>query len=279
MKARSLLIVLGVILFSTGCELTITNNPVEEEDPGTLAVFITDAPFPFDIVEEASITISRVEIRTESDSTDDKQLTIFDDTASFNLMELRNGVTELLLETELPPGNYNTMRLYVSSAEMILTDQRFFEIDVPSGEQTGIKVKINPDIEVITGLGSTILLDFDLSKSFVLNGNTNIPDKIVGVKFKPVVRAVNYSTAATVAGTVVDPEKNVLENMEVWIEDDSLVATTYTNAEGIYGMLGIPAGTFSMYATGEGYDTAVHELVELTESIRIIRNFTLNPVE
>lgn len=157
-----------------------------------------------------------------------------------------------------------------------MTDQRIFELKVPSGEQTGIKLKISPDIVVDSLVNSEILLDFDLSKSFVLNGNTNKPDKIKGFKFKPVVRAVNYTTAGTIAGTVINSDQTVLENMEVWIESDTIVTTAFTNDKGIYGMLGIPEGTYSMYATGEGYDTAMHEVVEVFEGERMIKNFTLN---
>ena len=41
---------------------------------------------------------------------------------------------------------------------------------VPSGEQTGIKVFIDPGIHVEGGISAELLLDFDLSKSFVMRG-------------------------------------------------------------------------------------------------------------
>lgn len=170
------------------------------------------------------------------------------------------------------------MRVYVAESSILLTDGQLPDLKVPSGEQTGIKVRIDPDILVDTLISSEILLDFDVSKSFELNGNTNEPDKIKGFKFKPVVRGVNYSSTGTIAGTVSDHKQAVLEHMEVWIRSDTIITTAFTNDKGIYGMLSIPEGSYSMYATGEGYDTAVYELVEVFEGDRIIKNFTLNPL-
>ena len=90
------------------------------------------------------------------------------------------------------------------------------------------------------------------------------------------VRAVNYTSAGTIAGTVIDSSASVLPNMEVWIEADTIVSTSYTNADGVYGIIGIPAGTYSIYSTGEGYDTASYTNVEVVEGNMMIKNFTLN---
>jgi len=275
MKNRVLFWVIVFFLPFFGCDISVLDNDPDLEY-GRLYIHLTDAPFPFDIVEEANITISRVELFNESDTTDDNFITIFEDTAIFNLLDLRNGVTECLLETEVPVGNYNTLRVYVIEAGILLVDQKTYDLKVPSGEQTGIKVKIEPGIKVLTGLSSEILLDFDVSKSFVLNGNTNKPDGIKGFIFKPVVRAVNYTSAGSIAGTVIDPSASVLPNMEVWIETDTVLTTSYTNAEGVYGIIGIPAGTYSIYATGEGYDTASYTNVEVVEGNMMIKNFTLD---
>lgn len=277
MKNRVLFLIIVLFLPFTGCDITVVDTETKSEY-GKLYIYLTDAPFPFDIVSEANITISRVELFHESDTTDGEFITIFEDSATFNLLDLRNGVTTCLLDVEVPIGNYNTLRVYIAEAGILLVDQRTFDLKVPSGEQTGIKVKIEPGIRVVTGLSSEILLDFDVSKSFVLKGNTNKPDGIQGFMFKPVVRAVNYTSAGTIAGTVVDFSVTTLPNMEVWLETDSIVSTTYTNDDGIYGIIGIPAGVYSLYATGEGYDTASYHNIEVVEGNRMIKNFTLNPL-
>lgn len=266
-----------MVLAIVGCDITLMENKADS-DYGQLYIHLTDAPFPFDIVDEANITISKVEIFNETDTMGSDYITIFDDTATFNLLDLRNGVTACLLETEVPVGNYNTLRLYVTDAEILLTDQSTFDLKVPSGEQTGIKVKIEPGITVITELSSEILLDFDVAKSFVLNGNTNKPDGIKGFIFKPVVRVVNYTNAGTIAGTVIDSSSTVLPNMEVWLESDTVVTTAYTDTAGVYGIIGIPAGIYSLFATGEGYDTASYHNIEVVEGNRMIKNFILNPL-
>ena len=49
------------ILSSTGCQ-KVTNDQT-----GRIIVKITDEPFPIDLIEEASVTITRVEIRSDEE--------------------------------------------------------------------------------------------------------------------------------------------------------------------------------------------------------------------
>ena len=57
------------------------------------------------------------------------------------------------------------------------------------------------------GLTSELLLDFDLSKSFVMRGNLDKPSGIIGFIFKPVIKAVNNTTAGRLEGLVTDTAK------------------------------------------------------------------------
>ena len=110
----------------------------------------------------------------------------------------------------------------------------------------------------MSGLTSDLLLDFDVEKSFILKGNR---DSIGGFLFKPVIRAVNASTVGRISGTVADTVAVALNNATVWVEQDTVVSTTYTGADGAYTILGLTAGTYSAYATRAGYDTV---LVDVT---------------
>ena len=145
-------------------------------------MLLTDAPFPFDLVSEANVTISRVDIVSEEGVE-----TILEEERTFNLLELQNGVTAVLAEATLNAGPYEQLRLIVSSASIVLTDEREFDLFVPSGAQTGIKVLLH-GLELAAGSESELTLDFDVSESFIVQGNPDTPAGIQGFLFKPVVR-------------------------------------------------------------------------------------------
>ena len=120
----------------------------------------------------------------------------------YNLLELQNGITTELVEIEVPTGDYDLVRLYVDSAGIELKDQTEYDLKVPSGSETGIKIIIDPPITVVGGLTTELILDFDVSQSFVVQGNPYTPAGINGFIFTPTIRATNASFAGSIKGTV-----------------------------------------------------------------------------
>ncbi|MEA1898356.1 MAG: DUF4382 domain-containing protein [Bacteroidota bacterium] len=272
---RNNLIVIGLIVTILLSAVSCNKNDMSD-GYGTLKLSITDAPFPVEFIEEAIVTITKIEIRQMDESEGYPFITVFDDTVDINLIELRNGVQAELSEVEIPAGNYDLIRLYVDKASISIKDFETYDLKVPSGAQTGIKIFLDPHIRVAGGL-TEILLDFNLDKSFVLKGNINTPAGIKGFNFKPVIRAVNNSTAGSVQGVVSDTSEVLLANAEVWIEADTVVATAYSDTTGFYAMLGIPEGVYSLYATKENYDTIMYSDVEVVAANYTVKDFILTP--
>ena len=264
----------AALLFLAGCEQHI-DEPAGE---GRLVVKITDAPFPIDMIEEANVTITKVEIRSDNDTTGYPFITLFEGSEGFNLLELRNGVTAELVDMEIPAGEYNLIRLYVEDASLTVKDHGTHSVKVPSGAQTGIKIFVKPSLVVAGGLTAEVLLDFNLEKSFILQGNINSPAGIKGFIFKPVIRAVNNTTSGIVE-VVMDTDSLLLENAAVWIERDTVVASAFTDELGYYAIPGIPSGTYSMYAVLEGYDTDSVTEVKILEGNLTVQDFMLAPAE
>ena len=244
---------------------------------GTLKVSITDDPFPFEFIEEANITITKVEIRKKDSNDGNPFITIFEDTIEYNLLELRNGIMADLPGLEVPVGSYDLIRIYVDNASISIKDFSTYDLKVPSGSQTGIKVFIDPDLRIEGGLTTELLLDFNLDKSFVLKGSTDTPAGIKGFNFKPVIRAVNISTAGTVKGFVSDTASLILPNAQVWIMQDTTIATAYTDSTGFYAMPGILEGFYSLYSTKENYDTVMFSDVEVVAANFTLKDFELTP--
>ena len=192
----SILILVITVAF-LACE-KIDYTPVQSY--GELIINITDDAFPIDLIESAGITVFKVDIREQDVDEDSAFTTISEDTAYFDLMKLRNGIEAELLRVELPIGDYDLVRLYVSSADLTLVDGRTFDVKVPSGEQTGIKAFVKPALKVRSSFSADLLLDFNLEESYVLQGNYKTPAGIKGFSFKPVIRIVNESFAGTFTG-------------------------------------------------------------------------------
>jgi hypothetical protein len=163
----------GVVLM--GCQ---TLGP----QMGTVTLHLTDASGPF---RSATVWVSKVQLVGDS-----APLTIADTAATYDLLSLQNGVTALLGSASVPTGNYEQLRLIVDSARVVFDSgmqlangDTTASLRVPSGMETGIKVNFGGPLRVTTG-ETDIVVDFDVSQSFVLTGPPTAP---IGVLFKPVI--------------------------------------------------------------------------------------------
>lgn len=245
-----------------GCS-DANDNPAMEGN-GRLVVRLTDKPFPYDMVSEANVTVFKVEARRvdDSDDSDGEEggnpfIVLMEEERDVNLLELVNGLTLELADMEVPAGTYDLVRIYVKGVNVVLTDGRTYDLKVPSGEQTGIKVFITPGLSVTSGLSSDLLLDFDVSRSFVAKGNANTLEGINGFNFKPVIKATNVSTAGTLAGRVYFVEADAelgLEGAQITVlAADTVNTTAFSDADGNYAIMGLTAGAYRVLAEAQDF--------------------------
>ncbi len=241
--------VIIIVLFSvvlTGCGT--------DGGTGTLSIRITDAPYPLDLIAEAKVTIEKVEVHVSESPTEDSGfITIpMDSPKTFNLLDLRGGVTETLVNANLSEGTYGQIRLVVSSGYIKLKDDREFNLGVPSGSQSGIKIFPNPPITVTEGLTTELVLDFDVGQSFLpIPAAPKKAEDITEFKFKPVIRVINSTSTGSISGSVTN------QNDASHIEDATLtafegtveVASTSSKSDGSYVLSGLPAGTYDVAAS------------------------------
>jgi hypothetical protein len=271
---------LSIVL--SGCNESILpgdedgNTPGEVKSKnGTLIVKLTDAPFPISSIKEANVIITKIEIRKTNENDTVPFLTLTTKPDTFNLVDLRNGITKEIVKLNIPAGSFNMIRLYTGDASVVLTNGEKFNLKIPSGPQTGIKVFIDSPVIIAGGISSEILLDFDLEKSFVVQGNPETPAGIKGFHFQPVVRAVNNSSAGRLTGNVKNDSAKVMVNAKIWLKKDTVLSSTFSNADGTYALIGIPAGTYSAFATKEGYDTVSVLNVKIVAANQTTLNFIL----
>lgn len=242
---------------------------------GRMVLKVTDAPFDIGNIESALVTITKIELRKAGDGISDGNpfILLSEDTITLDLIDLRNGVTETLLDMEIPTGTYDLVRLYVDEAGLKLKEsEEIHRVKVPSGSQTGIKIFLRPALEVSEGNLEEVLLDIDLSRSFIIRGN---PMHNNGFIFKPVIRAANMAKAGCIRGMVTDTAGVKIKEAAVWVEKDTVLATAFTDTLGYYAIIGVPAGEWSVSATKDGYDTVRYDGVVVIAGNKTLQNFEL----
>ena len=252
---------------------------------GRLSIKLTDAPFPHDLVAEANVTIFKIDARykgdveiddsdtedngssVESDDDDSSFVVLMENEVSVNLLDLTNGITENLLDADVPVGSYDLVRVYVTGVNVVLTNGTTYDLKVPSGSQSGIKIFIAPELVVSGGLSADLLLDFDVSRSFVAKGGTKDLASITGFNFKPVIKASNLSTAGTLAGIITEISEEVsvgIEGVQVSVFDgDTQITSTFTDADGRYMIMGLEAGSYTVEIEKEGYGLQTFSDIEI----------------
>ena len=273
-----------------GCSELFNSDDLGNNQKGTVMISLTDAPFPHDLVEEVNVTIDSIRFKTAGDESEFIVLEVGDPGVgiTFNLLELRNGESETLGVLDVPAGEYSEIRMHVIDAKIKLTadegeEGEVMDIKIPSGNSSGLKIKMKPSLVVNEGDEYQILLDFDVSRSFIVKGGygNGKEKEITGFIFKPVIRAVNLALAGELSGIVEedDDDKGFIKNAHIYVlnkEDvTDTIASGKTNDIGFYKIIGIPGGIYNVTCEKEEYESGYEENVEIIVGDETIQNFLL----
>ncbi|MFY0625069.1 MAG: DUF4382 domain-containing protein [Reichenbachiella sp.] len=246
---------------------------------GKLNIELTDAPFPTDLVEQANVSIDLLEIKKSnaSEGGEEDYLILSENELSFNLIDLTNGITTALVGMQIPVGEYDQMRMRINEATVVLKDGSIFDLDIPSGSVNGVKIIFKSPLSISENAEENLLLDFDVSRSFVVQGNASSPSGINGFLFNPVIKAINLSETGSLSGTVSDElSKNPLPNSQISIyAADTLNTTTFTNIDGDYMALGLSPGVYKVAAENNSYLSMTEENILINQGEETELNFEL----
>ena len=165
-------------------------------ETGSVSVGLTDAP----TMELSSVNIAFNAIRLKPADGDWLEFSL-DETGVVDLLTLQGGVTEpLITNEEVPAGVYNEIRLIIDTDNSYVTKESNgdsqFTLAVPSGEQSGLKLK--GDFVVAADSSNNFTIDFDVRKSIVNPPGNALADYML----KPVLRLVNNLEVGEIEGTV-----------------------------------------------------------------------------
>lgn len=158
-----------------------------------ISVRLVDGPGDF---EHVFIDVVDIMIKYNDDSDDDNGWQSLDaiNAGVYDLLELTGGIDVLLVDDfELPPGTLNQIRLILGENNTVVIkgeEEGEFEtipLKTPSAQQSGLKLKVNHELEA--GFTYNFLLDFDVDQSIVVAGNSG------NINLKPVIRVTTEVTS------------------------------------------------------------------------------------
>jgi hypothetical protein len=199
-KRNSINLALGVIFLAgtlTAC------GSGSDGSPTTVSFGVTDAPV--DNAEAVVVTFSGIDLLDDSGT----RVGGFEleSNRQVDLLQLQGANSEFLVTgASIEPGVYEEIRL-IAVAEQpscnnlvapfdsyITVDGTDYPLVVPSGAQTGLKVK--GPITIAAGERASFVIDFDLRKAVSERGNKGC------YNLKPVLRIVDTAEVGTLSGTV-----------------------------------------------------------------------------
>jgi len=224
----STLLFAGLFLFFSCSKSTSRTSAT-----GHLEIRLTDGPATYDAVY---IDVQQVAVNVSSDSaTDSGWHTIpLLRPGIYNLLDFKNGIDTVLASADLPAGKLSQLRLILGDSNSVVVDGQSYPMKTPSGQQSGVKLKINTTLT--GGIVYRLWIDFDAGRSIVATGS----GKYI---LKPVIRTYADAIGGSIKGFVLP----AAAKPEVWAVQgtDTLMALPDT-ATGYYFFAGVNAGAWNL---------------------------------
>lgn len=234
------------VIFAASC--TSDDSPGNLDGKARVNFYLVDAPGDFD---EVWVEVIAVRVKMDDNSLDDdnsqgndddnddswQEISYEGESQMVNLLDL-TGANSLLLGTEdFEEGEIDQLRLILGTNNYVVKDGVESDLKTPSAQQSGLKIKIDQEIEA--GQTYDLIIDFDVAKSIVVAGNSG------NINLKPVLRAY-LQEAAGISGQVLPLEAQMIEVTAV---DGDDTYTTYVDENGNFKIQGLDSGTYSLVIT------------------------------
>lgn len=230
-----------------GCDFN--DSPSLEEGQARVNFYLVDAPGDFDEVwvEVLALRVKAGEIdlvnqEDEEDESAWEEIPFENESQMINLLDLTGNNSQLLGDANLQAGSIQQLRLILGENNYVVKDGEEFPLKTPSAQQSGLKIKLNEEIEA--GSSYDLVIDFDVAKSIVVAGNSG------NIILKPVLRAYLDETAG-IMGQVLPQEAMPIA---VSTTVDGEAVTTFTDEDGNFKIQGLDPGTYAVLITpNEGF--------------------------
>ena len=175
--ATAAVLTLGLLV---GCsENSDPTDPVYEK-AGTFQLTLIDAPVAFD---DIVLVIQGISVHRASEDSLDGWYGMAVEPAEYHLLDLTNGISAMIADSDLPAGTYDRIRLLLARGNRVVVDGQEYRLFIPSGLKRGLKIK--HEFEIVEGETYAATLDIDAARSALesrdvrFDGDTmTIPDMV-----------------------------------------------------------------------------------------------------
>ncbi|MBM4162543.1 MAG: DUF4382 domain-containing protein [Ignavibacteria bacterium] len=238
------------------------------EGQGEIRMYLVDSPGSY---EKVNIVITRVEVHKENTDTASGWFVINSVPGTYDLLQLRNGVSAVLGSSKLDAGRYTQIRLIIGEGSHVVINGANKPLKVPSGMQTGLKLVHGFQIEA--GSLYELILDFDAERSVVRLGGPVGGEEFI---LKPTVRVQAVVTSGSISGTVLP----VAAKASVWTTvGQDTVFTTADTTSGAFKLVALPEGTYTLRFTPSNTayrDTTISGVAVVKQQDKNIGTITLS---
>ncbi|HEX7345041.1 MAG TPA: DUF4382 domain-containing protein [bacterium] len=226
-----LLTIVGA-LFISGCSEDSSTS--DGGGMGQIRMYVLDAPATYEAV---NIVVTEVEVHQADADSESGWWVVNDSTATYDLLELTNGANAILADEQLPAGHYTQIRLHLGAGSNVVVDGIPYDLEIPSGMQSGLKLNHPFDIEA--GVLYELTLDFDAEQSINQTGTGQY-------MMNPVIRVVANAISGTVSG-IIDPPS---AQARVWtIAGTDTISAWADTSSGGFMLMAVPEGEYDVIIT------------------------------
>lgn len=266
-----------VMFFVASCS-SEDNTP----NGGTASVnfYLVDAPGDYD---EVWIEVLAIRVKVESEDSVDEDSQADDDDEStwveipydesiryVNLLSLTGENALLLGSEDFPQGDIDQIRLILGEDNYVIKNGVRSDLKTPSAQQSGLKIKVEEDIQ--GGMSYNLIIDFDVAKSIVTAGASG------NIILKPVLRAYIEELTSGVLGQVFPSEAQPIYIKAIKGDDDY---NTSTDKNGNFKILGMDPGIYTItFSPNSGYEQIILNNIIVEEGlVKTLEPITLAPLE
>ncbi|MHC4955173.1 MAG: DUF4382 domain-containing protein [Planctomycetota bacterium] len=228
---------------------------------GQLKLLISDSPI--DGADKLWVKFVRIEALREVAGEEQWEV-VGRGEREFDLLTLQNDRTAVLADDFLPVGLYKELRLFLAegsgspiggpgfrSPNRIVIDGEEYPLKVPSGEQSGLKLK--GEFEIKRDTLTLLRIDFNVRTSVVQRGHR------MEFLLKPKLNMFGVQVSGSISGEATDDaDDSALAGVTISAQqggDEVLSARTLST--GAYKLIPLREGNYDLVATKTGYAPAV----------------------
>jgi len=198
---------------------------------GEIKMYMVDSPSEYDAV---NVVVTEVSVHMSGSDSSSGWMVIDDSLRTINLLNLTNGNFDIIGSGRLDVGRYTQIRLKIGTGSNVIVNGITYDLDIPSGSQSGLKLNHQFDIEPDALYELT--LDFDASQSIHMTGNGQY-------QMRPVIRVIANMVSGSISG-IVSPA-SAFAHIRTMVGTDSVATYSHVLGGG-FMLMALPAGTYRL---------------------------------